>query len=103
MNKMHKLKWLSLSLIVMGLSISTTFATDALEDEYKNMEQMMGAIKLEKKQVESMVEQLAQSGRISKEDASKAKREIASLSENDLENLKNKAVAEVKTKKLLDH
>ena len=98
-----KQKWFALSLTLLFFSISPSYAADALEDEYKNMEQMMGSIKLEKKQVESMVEKLAQSGRISKEDASKAKREIASLSDNDLENLKNKAVAEVKNKKLLDH
>ena len=103
MAKIQKQKWLALCLTFLFLSITPTFAADALDDEYRNMEQMMGSIKLEKKQVESMVEKLAQSGRISKEDASKAKREIASLSDNDLENLKNKAVAEVKSKKLLDH
>ena len=103
MPMIQKQKWLALCLILLFLSISSAFAVEASEEEYKNMEQMMGSIKLEKKQVESMVEKLAQSGRISKEDATKAKREIASLSDNDLENLKNKAVAEVKSKKLLDH
>ena len=37
-------------------------------------------------------------------DASKAKRELASMNDNDLENLKTKAIAEVKDKHLLnDH
>lgn len=79
------------------------FAADQLDSEYKNMEQMMGAIRLEKKQVESMVDKLVASGRINADEAAKAKRELASMNDNDLENLKNKAIAEVKDKRLLDH
>lgn len=85
------------------IASSSTFATDQLDAEYKNMEQMMGAIRLEKKQVESMVDKMVASGRINAEDAAKAKRELASMNDNDLENLKNKAIAEVKDKRLLDH
>lgn len=73
------------------------------EAEYKNMEQMMGAIKLEKKQVENMLEKMVNSGRITPEEGQRAKRALASLKEDDLDNLKNKAIAEVKNKKLLDH
>lgn len=85
------------------IACSSAFATDQLDAEYKNMEQMMGAIRLEKKQVESMVDKMVASGRINAEDAAKAKRELASMNDNDLENLKNKAIAEVKDKRLLDH
>lgn len=83
------------------VSSTAIFAADQME-EYKNMEQMMGAIKLEKKQVESMVDKMVASGRINPEEAAKAKRELASMNDSDLENLKNKAVAEVKDKHLLD-
>lgn len=72
------------------------------QQEYKNMEQMFGAIHLEKKQVENMVDKLVESGRINSDEAAKAKREIASMSEADLENLKDKAIAEVKDKRLLN-
>jgi len=94
----------SLQIFCVSLLIATSssFATDQLDSEYKNMEQMMGAIRLEKKQVESMVDKMVASGRINAEDAAKAKRELASMNDNDLENLKNKAVAEVKDKRLLD-
>ncbi len=94
------LKVFCASLLIVS---SSTFATDQLDAEYKNMEQMMGAIRLEKKQVESMVDKMVASGRINAEDAAKAKRELASMNDNDLENLKNKAIAEVKDKRLLDH
>jgi len=99
--KLHSsLKVFCVSLMIAS---SATFATDQLDAEYKNMEQMMGAIRLEKKQVESMVDKMVASGRINAEDAAKAKRELASMNDNDLENLKNKAIAEVKDKRLLDH
>jgi len=99
--KLHSsLKVFCVSLMIAS---SSTFATDQLDAEYKNMEQMMGAIRLEKKQVESMVDKMVASGRINAEDAAKAKRELASMNDNDLDNLKNKAIAEVKDKRLLDH
>lgn len=93
---------LFLSVFAMG-SFQGLKAEDKMEAEYKNMEQMMGAVHLEKKQVESMLDKMVASGRFSAEDVSKAKRELASMNDNDLENLKTKAIAEVKNKKLLDH
>ncbi|MGZ3692252.1 MAG: hypothetical protein ACXVLQ_17855 [Bacteriovorax sp.] len=93
---------LFLSTVFLFTTPAITCATE-VETEYKNMEQMLGSIRLEKKQVESMVDKLVASGRISSEDASKAKRELASMKDEDLENLKLKAVAEVKNKKMLDH
>lgn len=98
-----KLFCLSSSLFVLSLSAFPVLAADQLDNDYKNMEQMMGSIRLEKKQVESMVDKLVASGRINPEEAAKAKRELASMNDNDLENLKNKAIAEVKDKRLLDH
>ena len=91
---------LSLS-FVMCFSHSALSA-DQVENEYKNMEQMLGAIRLEKKQVEGMLDKMVISGRITAEESSKAKREIASMKDDDLDNLKTRAIAEVKSKKLLD-
>ncbi len=73
-------------------------AQAADETEYKNMEQMMGAVRLEKRQVESMLDKMIISGRISAEEGAKVKRELASVKEDDLENLKMQAIAEVKSK-----
>lgn len=80
-----------------GLSVASD------EMEYKNMEQMMGSIRLEKRQIESMLDRMMESGRISSDEGAQAKRALASMKENDLENLKSKAIAEVKTHNLLDH
>ena len=111
MRNLTKLKVLTSSLLVIStltcFCLSSSFAASDSKDsveEYKNMEQVMGSIKLEKKQVESMVDKMVASGRISADDASKAKRELASMNDNDFENLKTKAIAEVKDKHLLnDH
>ena len=98
-----KLKLYSLmSALLMISFISITLAADQVESEYKNMEQMMGSIRLEKKQVESILDKMVVSGRITAEEGTKAKREIASMKDNDLENLKTRAIAEVKSKKLFD-
>lgn len=87
---------------VSGVTYSgVTVAAD--EMEYKNMEQMMGSIRLEKRQIESMLDRMMESGRISSDEGAQAKRALASMKENDLENLKSKAIAEVKTQNLLDH
>lgn len=98
-----KLKSYFFILVLLMFSFSSlAIATDQLDVEYKSMEQMMGAIRLEKKQVEGMVDKMVDSGRITAEEGSKAKREIASLKDDDLENLKTRAIAEVKSKRLLD-
>ena len=50
-----------------------------------------------------MLDKMVVSGRISSEEGIKAKRELASLKENDLEDLKSRALVEVKSKRLFDH
>ncbi len=95
---------LTLSLTFLFISLfSFAKASDQLGDEYKNMEQMMGSIRLEKKQVENMLDKMVVSGRITFEEGQKAKREIASMKDIDLDNLKTRAIAEVKSRQLLDH
>ena len=100
------MKFKTLSLISFFILLScNTFASSSnqLDSEYKNLEEMMGAIRLEKKQVENMLDKMVVSGRISSEEGIKAKRELASLKENDLEDLKSRALVEVKSKRLFDH
>lgn len=106
MNLKKSLKRLCCSLTLSVVILAGGPAVKAAEEhdsDYKSMEQMLGAIRLEKKQVESMVDKLMASGRINPEEAAKAKRELASMNDNDLESLKNKAIAQVKDKRLLEH
>lgn len=104
-----KIKLLSTFFIFafIGAFITPTFATDYLidqkNDDYKNMESMIGAIHLEKKQVESMLDTMVHSGRMSPEEGNKVKREIASIKENDLEDFKASVLVEVKSNKIFDH
>lgn len=87
-------------LLTFLLAVSFTYSALASnEEEYKNMEQMMGAIHLEKKQVESMIDKMVAIGRISPEEGMNAKREIAGMKDSDLENLKMRAIAEIKNRK----
>jgi len=99
---MKFLLFVSFSLLAAS-SLTPISESWADELEYKNMEQMMGSIRLEKKQIEGMLDKMIVSGRISSEEGVEAKRAIASMKENDLENLKSMAIAEVKSKKMLDH
>lgn len=93
-------KYLSLfiisTLLILVSQTQKLQAEEAKADEYKTMEQMMGAIRLEKKQVESMLDKMVTSGRISKDEAVLAKRELASMKESDLDNLKNSAISQIK-------
>ncbi|RPJ74385.1 MAG: hypothetical protein EHM20_10685 [Alphaproteobacteria bacterium] len=103
MKDLIKDKFRNYLLVLSLLLVSPIYETRADEIEYTNMEQMMGSIKLEKKQVEGMLDKMIVSGRISSEEGVEAKRALASMKENDLENLKAMAIAEVKNKKLLGH
>ena len=99
-----KFKMFSLISFLLLISFSTVASTsNQIDSEYKNIEEMMGAIRLEKKQVESMLDKMVVSGRISSEEGVKAKRELASLKESDLEDLKSRALVEVRSKRLVDH
>jgi polyhydroxyalkanoate synthesis regulator phasin len=61
--------------------------------EVKNMGEMLAQIKLEKKQMENIVDKLVISGRLSPEHAIRAKREIASVKEEDTEEVKLQIMA----------
>ena len=97
------LKYSMYSALVIGCFFNVVKSDVYAEDiEYKNMEQMMGSIKLEKQQLEIMVDKMVESGRISAEEAVEAKRALAGMKEDDLEHLKTKAIATVKSQQLLN-
>lgn len=70
-------------------------------EEVHNLEQMLNALKFEKMQIESMVNAMVSSGRLSKEEAMTVKREIASIKEEDLENLRIQVIDKIKSKESL--
>ena len=90
----------SINLLLLALLVSASFTTAFAgeETDYKNMEQMLGAVRLEKRQVENMLDKMIVSGRISAEEGAKVKRELASVKDDDMENLKKQAIAEVKNR-----
>ena len=91
-------------LIIMAyIFTSLAQASENPETDYKNMDQMMASIHLEKKQVESMLDKMVDSGRITAEDSLNAKREIASMQDSDLENLKNRAIVAIKNNRSVEH
>ena len=62
-------------------------------EEVRDMGQMLAQIKLEKKQMDNIVDKLVISGRMSPENAVRAKREIASVKEEDAEQIKSHVVS----------
>ena len=75
---------------------------DSTQSSFTSPEQYLDSVKLEKKQIENMIDKMVASGRISKDDAQKAKRELASMDDGHLDQLKDKAVNEIKAKNLLN-
>jgi hypothetical protein len=84
----------SILALFITISISTTYvcANENNENneniEVKDMSEMMAQINLEKKQMEDIVNKLVLSGRISKENELMARREIASVKEEDIQEVK---------------
>jgi hypothetical protein len=92
-----------LLIILAYIFTSLAQASENSETDYKNMDQMMASIHLEKKQVESMLDKMVDSGRITAEESLNAKREIASMQDSDLENLKNRAIVAIKNNRSVEH
>ena len=78
----------NICLFFIAMSLVSTQA-QALEQESR---EVINAMKLEKMQVMVMVNRLSQSGRLSKEEAARAKREIASIQEESIEEIKSDAL-----------
>jgi hypothetical protein len=101
---MNAKQFLNALLIFSVIALPLHASEELLEangESISSPEQFLDSIKLEKKQIENMLDKMAASGRISKEDAQKAKRELASMDEDHLNTLKDKAVNQIKAKNLL--
>ena len=77
--------------LFIPILITYAFSAHGEEATFHNPEEMIQALKLEKKQVETMVDKLVKSGRMSPEDGDKVRREIASVKESDIEQIKNES------------
>jgi hypothetical protein len=88
------------NIIIFTLLMSFYSATGVSAEvvEAKDMGQMLALIKLEKKQMENIVDKLEASGRISATHAIKAKREIASVKEEDVDHIKLRLVSLISAK-----
>ncbi len=62
------------------------------------MSDMLSQVKLEKKQIELMVERMEKSGRLNQDEARKVKREIASVKEEDIEIVKKEVIKKLDKK-----
>mgnify|MGYP005685098741 CR=1 FL=1 len=67
--------------------------------ESKTIDQMISSMKLEKMQAEVMINRLAQSGRFNSEEAQRAKREIASVQEESVQEMKSSALEKIQASK----
>jgi hypothetical protein len=76
-------------LLTISLGFSLALANENGENiEVRDMSEMVAQINLEKKQMEDIVNKLVMSGRISKENETMARREIASVKEEDIQEVK---------------
>ncbi len=93
--KKVKLKSLWLNTVFLTFTFSgTLFAADEINPI---------ALRLEQKQVESMVETMEKSGRITAAEASRAKREIASIQEEDIEIVKALSLSKSNNSQIADN
>lgn len=75
-------------------------ASETENTEVKDVEYFIHASRLEKIQADAMVETMVKSGRITKDHGDRAKREIASIHEENLEELKKEAIVHIKSRDL---
>ena len=72
--------------------MSAEKTTEESVKQYHSLDQMLVEVKLEKMQVEAMVETMVKSGRLSDDEGIKARRAIASVQKDDIENIKEQAI-----------
>ncbi|MBC7429718.1 MAG: hypothetical protein H7336_13965 [Bacteriovorax sp.] len=87
---MNKLKLL--------LKITFFITSTALMAEEKSIDQKLGSLKLEKMQAESMIATMVRRGHMNDDEASRIKREIASVKEEDVEAIKAEAIDHIDSK-----
>ncbi len=85
------MKMISLTFLLFSSLSGAVYSEETVE--VKDMGQMLAQITMEKKQMEIIVDKLVSSGRLSTEYAKKAKREIASVKDEDVKDIKMNIVA----------
>ena len=90
------MKMISLTFLLFSSLSGAVYSEETVE--VKDMGQILAQITMEKKQMEIIVDKLVSSGRLSTEYANKAKREIASVKEEDVKDIKMNIVAVLATR-----
>lgn len=82
------------------LFLSTIFTNSTMAIEI-DLETKLNALKLERIQAEVMINNMENSGRLTHAQALEAKREISSVHEENIENLKSQALEKIQNKRSL--
>lgn len=91
------MKRLALAFMLNALCSFSAFAENVSEE--KTIDQMLDSLKIEKMQAELLIETMARRGKLNKDEATKAKREVASVKENDEKVFKAEAIERLSSKK----
>ena len=78
----------------LGITLLASFNLSAMDEAAI---EMLKSMKIDKAQVSEMVDHLQKMGKITPEQAAKAKRELSGLSEKDLDKYKSAAVKKIKS------
>lgn len=81
-----------------AIAVETNVSSES--NEPRSIESLLNEAKLEKLQAETMVEIMVKSGRFSNEQGERTRRSIASVHEEDLEAIKEEALANIKAPNL---
>ncbi len=82
----------NLTTLFMTIAICSSGVVMASDSEEKSIDQMLGTLKTEKIQAEIMIEAMARRGKLNNDQVTHAKREIASVKEDDIETIKTEAL-----------
>jgi hypothetical protein len=97
------MKKLSTLLMVIAVySVTTIYASDESQEEKnqedKSIDQMLASLKMEKIQADLLIEAMARRGKLDSDQVSHAKREVASIKEEDVQDLKAQAIERLSSK-----
>lgn len=86
------------NLIIVGLIVAPIEIMAADGVEVHNMNEMISNIHLEKKQIEKIVERMVSSGRLTVEEGARVRREIASVTDSDITEVKKQLSSKTSSK-----
>lgn len=87
----------TLFMVIAVCSVTTLYASDESQEE-KSIDQMLGSLKMEKIQADLLIEAMARRGKLDSDQVSHAKREVASIKEEDVQDLKALAIERLSSK-----